>query len=131
MRRCVRARTFAMCGRTCACEKTSKICVRCACVRALLSWSHTTHEPKSGRARWVRATQKMVATHTLLFCGPFGQSNMHTTLDFCPRPFRKESNVLPLQKRSVFHLPFLTDLIYNTVLYDIFILVSLSVNLWL
>ena len=45
LRRCVRARTRAMCGRTCACacEKTSKTCVRCACVRAFLSWSHTTH----------------------------------------------------------------------------------------
>ena len=48
LRRCVRARTCAMCGRTCACacEMTSKICVRCACVRALLSWSHTTHVRK-------------------------------------------------------------------------------------
>ena len=43
LRRCVRTRTCAMCGRTCACEKTSKISVQCACVRALLSWSHTTH----------------------------------------------------------------------------------------
>ena len=45
LRRCVRARTCATCGRTCACayEKTFKICVRCACVRALLGWSHTTH----------------------------------------------------------------------------------------
>ena len=30
---------------------------------------------------------------------PFGQSNMHSTLDFCPTPARKESNV-PLDKRS-------------------------------
>ena len=43
LRRCVRARTLAMCGRTCACEKSSKTCVRCACVRASLRWSHTTH----------------------------------------------------------------------------------------
>ena len=34
-----------------------------------------------------------------LVYGPFGQSNMHSTLDFCPRPARKETNV-PLQKRS-------------------------------
>ena len=26
-----------------ACKKTSKTCVRCACVQAFLSWSHTTH----------------------------------------------------------------------------------------
>ena len=34
-----------MCGRTCACEckKTSKTCVRCACTRAFLGWSHTTY----------------------------------------------------------------------------------------
>ena len=31
------------CVRTCACEKTFKTCVRCACVRGFLSWSHTTH----------------------------------------------------------------------------------------
>jgi hypothetical protein len=45
LRRCVHARTRAMCGRTCACacEKTSKTGVRCACVRVFLSWSHTTH----------------------------------------------------------------------------------------
>ena len=45
LRRCVRARTCAMCVCTCACacEMTFKICVQCACVRALLSWSHTTH----------------------------------------------------------------------------------------
>ena len=29
-----------------------------------------------------------------LVYGPFGQSNMHSTLDFCPRPARKETNVL-------------------------------------
>ena len=28
-----------------------------------------------------------------LVCGPFRQSNMHSTLDFCPRPARKETNV--------------------------------------
>ena len=26
-------------------------------------------------------------------CGPFGPSNMHSALDFCPRPARKETNV--------------------------------------
>ena len=26
--------------------------------------------------------------------GPFWQSNMHSTLDFCPRPARKETNIL-------------------------------------
>ena len=31
--------------------------------------------------------------------GPFGQSNMHSTLDFCPIPARREVNV-PLHKRS-------------------------------
>ena len=29
--------------------------------------------------------------------GPFGRSNMHSTLDFCPRPAMKETNV-PLLK---------------------------------
>ena len=33
LRRCVRARTRAMCGRTCACEIHSEKCVVCACVR--------------------------------------------------------------------------------------------------
>ena len=35
LRRCVRARTRAMCGRTCACacEIHSEKCARCACVR--------------------------------------------------------------------------------------------------
>ena len=31
--------------------------------------------------------------------GPFGQSNIHSTLDFFPRPARKETNV-PLHKKS-------------------------------
>ena len=55
LRRCVRARTCATCGRTCACacEKTFKICVRCACVRALLGWSHTTH----ARPHFLRSLQ--------------------------------------------------------------------------
>ena len=37
--------TCAMCGRTCACacEMTYNLCVQCACVQTLLSWSHTTH----------------------------------------------------------------------------------------
>ena len=30
---------------------------------------------------------------------PFGQSNMHSTLDFCPRPARKQTNV-PLRKQE-------------------------------
>ena len=34
-----------------------------------------------------------------LVYGPFGQSNMPSTLDFCPRPTREETNV-PLDKRS-------------------------------
>ena len=34
-----------------------------------------------------------------LVYGPFGQNNMHSTLDFCPRPARKEANV-PLNKRN-------------------------------
>ena len=34
-----------------------------------------------------------------LVYGSFGQSNMHSTLDFCPRLARKEANV-PLYKRS-------------------------------
>jgi hypothetical protein len=29
--------------------------------------------------------------------GPFGQSSMHSTLDFCPRQAKKDSNV-PLQQ---------------------------------
>ena len=32
-------------------------------------------------------------------CGSFGQSNMHSKLDFYPRPAKKETNV-PLNKRS-------------------------------
>ena len=43
LRRCVRTRTRAMCGRTCACEKTFKTCVRSVCARTFLTWSHTTH----------------------------------------------------------------------------------------
>ena len=35
-----------------------------------------------------------------LVYGPFGQSNMDSTLDFFPRPARKEMNV-PLLKRSL------------------------------
>jgi hypothetical protein len=31
--------------------------------------------------------------------GPFGKSSMQSTLDFCPRPARKETNV-PLNKRT-------------------------------
>ena len=31
--------------------------------------------------------------------GPFGQSNMHSTLDFCPRKARKKTNV-PVHKIS-------------------------------
>ena len=34
-----------------------------------------------------------------LVYGLFGQSNMHSTINFCPRPARKENNVL-LHKRS-------------------------------
>ena len=34
-----------------------------------------------------------------LVYGPLGQSNMNSTLDFCPRPARKETNV-PLNKVS-------------------------------
>jgi hypothetical protein len=34
-----------------------------------------------------------------LVYGPFWQSNMHSTLDFCPRPVRKVMNVP--QKREV------------------------------
>ena len=34
-----------------------------------------------------------------LVYGPFGQINMHSTLDFCPTPARKEMNVT-LHKRS-------------------------------
>ena len=30
-----------------------------------------------------------------LVYGPFGQANMHSTLDFCPRPARKEMNLPP------------------------------------
>ena len=66
---------------------------------------------KSGFFRSVPDSMKILAARYLkLVYEPFGQSNMHNTLDFCPRPVRNESNVLPKQKRSVFHLPFLTDL---------------------
>ena len=34
-----------------------------------------------------------------LVYGAFGQRNMHSTLDFCLRPARKETNV-PIHKRS-------------------------------
>ena len=35
-----------------------------------------------------------------LVYGLFGQSKIHSTLDFCPRPARKETND-PLHKRSL------------------------------
>ena len=35
-----------------------------------------------------------------LVYGPFGQSNMHSTLDFCPRPARKQTNV-PVHKEKL------------------------------
>ena len=34
-----------------------------------------------------------------LVYGPFGQSNMHSTLDFCLNPVRKERNV-PVKKKD-------------------------------
>ena len=45
-----------------------------------------------------------------LVYGLFGQSNMNSTLDYCPRPARKETNV-PLNKRSYK----LTVLIYTVL----------------
>ena len=35
-----------------------------------------------------------------LVYGPFRQSNMHSTLDFCPRPAKKEKMYVLLNKRS-------------------------------
>ena len=45
LRRCVRTRTRAMCGRTCACacEILSEKCVRCACVRHVFGCAMCDH----------------------------------------------------------------------------------------
>ena len=43
LRRCVRARTRAMCSCTCACKMTSKTCVRSVCVRAFFPLVTPTH----------------------------------------------------------------------------------------
>ena len=36
-----------------------------------------------------------------LVYGPFRQSNMHSTLDFCPRPARKKTNVCTTTKEKL------------------------------
>ena len=46
------------------------------------------------------SSQRLLSTFLIqlkLVYGPFRQSNMHSTLDFCPRPARKERNV-PLHR---------------------------------
>ena len=45
-----------------------------------------------------RLLSTLLIKFTLVY-GPLGQSKMHSILDFCPRPARKEINV-PLHKRS-------------------------------
>ena len=52
---------------------------------------------------WTVSVQLLLSTLLIQFklvYGLFGQSNMHSTLDSCPIPARKETNV-PLQKRSL------------------------------
>ena len=46
--------------------------------------------------RTVSLLSALLIQFTLVY-GPFGQSNMQSTLDFCHRPARKEANV-PLHK---------------------------------
>ena len=43
LRRCVRARTRAMCGRACACEIHSEKCAGCACVRLVFGRAMCDH----------------------------------------------------------------------------------------
>ena len=50
---------------------------------------------------WTASFQHLVPIflNLKIFHGPFGQSNMHSKLDFCPRLARQDMNVL-LHKRS-------------------------------
>ena len=47
---------------------------------------------------FMRTGLKLYFAEPKLVYEPFGQINMHSTLDFCPRPARKKTNV-PLHKR--------------------------------
>ena len=59
---------------------------------------------KTRHSIFIRTVSSYFLLSTLLIqlklvYGPFGQSNKYSTLDFCPRPARKETNV-PISKRS-------------------------------